>query len=178
MAGIRDRPDPVEAIGVASARRIAGEADLVLFLAPADGGDAAAKQIAAWEKELTPKDFRRILTKADLGNPAWAEGWTTLSCKSGSGVDALRKLLADRVDAHVGDLNQEHAFVTSARQMAALDAAIQAITKFHDAVAQGQYEEMLAFELQQTVKALTSIVGDIGTEDLLDKIFSDFCVGK
>ncbi len=178
MAGIRDRPDPVEAIGVASARRLAGEADLVLFLAAADAGDAAARQVEAWEKELKPQAFVKILTKADLGKPAWARSWAQLSCKAGTGIDELRKLLADKVDAHVGDLNKEHAYVTSARQMAALEQATASIGKFHEALKAGKYEEMLAFELQQTVKALTSIVGEIGTEDLLDKIFADFCVGK
>jgi len=86
--------------------------------------------------------------------------------------------LADQVDTYVGGLNQEQAFVTSARHQAALQDALAALTRFFAADAAGAYEELLAFELQEAAKALVAIVGQVGNEDVLDRIFSEFCVGK
>ncbi len=178
MAGLRDEADPVERIGIATARRLASEADLVLFLLPADAAPKGFAQIDRWTKELAPKDHIKIITKADLGKPTAAAAWTSISCKQGTGIGELRKLLADKVDAHVGDLGKEAAYVTSARQMAALGASRQALGRFRDALGRGEFEECLAFELQQALKDLKSIIGDVGTEDILDKIFGEFCVGK
>lgn len=178
MAGIRDDPDPVEAIGVEAARRLAAEADLVVFLAPADAGADAPAKIAGWEAELKPRDSLKLLTKSDLGTPAWAKGWAALSCKSGAGLGELRKTLAQRVDRHMGGVGKEEAFVTSARHVAALGHAKQSLDAFFAATQRGEYVELLAFELQQAVRALRTIVGDVGTEDVLDEIFAQFCVGK
>ncbi|MCX6108718.1 MAG: tRNA uridine-5-carboxymethylaminomethyl(34) synthesis GTPase MnmE [Proteobacteria bacterium] len=181
MAGIRapgTSIDPVEALGIEAARRLAGEADLVLFLAPADSDVDPSPQIAAWRAELQPRAYLQIATKADLHQPSWSGPWLSLSCRSGEGLDALRQALADQVDTYVGGLNQEQAFVTSARHQAALQDALAALTRFFAADAAGAYEELLAFELQEAAKALVAIVGQVGNEDVLDRIFSEFCVGK
>jgi len=177
MAGLRESTDPVEALGIEAARRLARTADLVLFLAPADGADGA-RATAAWIDEFSPKDALRILTKADLGKPAWAAGWTEVSCKDGRGLDELRTQLAGKVDRHMDGLGAEDAFVTTARQAAALTAAAQAIQAFDAAYARGNYEEMLAFELHEAARALQSIIGEVGSEDVLDAVFREFCVGK
>lgn len=180
MAGLRDDPDPVEAIGIAAARKLASEADLVIFLAPADAANAP-KDVARWLKELEPRDHIKLLTKSDLGMPKWAkpeDGWQAVSVQTGDGVEALRDLLADKVDRHVGDALKEEAFVTNARHLAALQEAARALEAFAEADANGAYVELLAFELQQAAKALRTIVGEVDTDDVLDKIFREFCVGK
>lgn len=178
MAGLRDDPDPVEAIGIAAARNLASEADLVVFLAPADAPDHVTDDIARWRRELAPKDEVTLLTKADLGVPAWAGQWPTVSAKTGAGIDAFKTLLADKVDRHLGGALKEEAFVTNARHLAALQEAARALSAFAEADANGTYVELLAFELQQATKALRSIVGEVDTDDVLDKIFREFCVGK
>ena len=181
MAGIRApgaAVDPVEALGIEAARRLAGEADLVLFLAPADSSADPSHQIAAWRQELQPRASLQIATKADLGLPTWSGEWLPLSCRSGAGLNQLRQALADQVDAYVGCLGQEQAFVTSARHQAALHEALAALERYFVADAGGAYEELLAFELQEAAKALVTIIGQVGNEDVLDRIFSEFCVGK
>ena len=181
MAGIRapgTAVDPVEALGIEAARRLAGEADIVLFLAPANSSADPSGQVATWRAELQPRASLQIATKADLGQPTWSGEWLPLSCRSGAGLNQLRQALADQVDAYVGGLGQELAFVTSARHQAALHEALAALERYFVADAGGAYEELLAFELQEAAKALVTIIGQVGNEDVLDRIFSEFCVGK
>jgi tRNA modification GTPase len=181
MAGLRESTDAVEAIGIDTARRLAREADLVVFLAAADN-PAAPAEVAAWEAELEPKKALHLVTKCDLARPAppaWAKAprWLGISCATGTGVDELRTRLAEAVDRHVGGLGEE-SFVTSARHVAALQAAQAALDAFAAADARGEYDELLAFELQQAARALQSIIGAVDNEDILDAVFSTFCVGK
>ncbi len=170
MAGVRaDATDAIEKIGVETARRLAAEADLVLFLVPADRKGAP---------EAPAMKHLKVLTKADLAAPAWADAaWLRVSCRAGSGVEELRALLARTVDTHVSALCED-TYVTSARHVHALEAAKTALDAYFAAAAAGAYEELLAFELQQAARALEQIIGKVDNDDVLDKVFSEFCIGK
>ena len=180
MAGLRDGPvDRVEAIGMDAARQLAREADVVLLLLPADASTLACAQAHEWIKELSPREAVYVVTKVDLTLPTWAEEtWLKLSCHRGDGLKELRQALAKRVDDSLGQLAKEPAFVTSARHQAAIRSARAALAAFGRASSQGAYEEMLAYELAQATDALRGIVGEISNEDVLGRIFAEFCVGK
>ena len=178
MAGIRDNPDPVEAIGVESAKRLASEADVVVFLVPADQDRASLSQVSSWIKTLSPRDHITIVTKGDLGSPEWASALPRISCKSGEGLADLRRLLADRVDQSLGLVASEPSFITSARHASALNEALRALDGFFSGAERKDFVECLAYEVHEAVKSLQSIVGTIDSEDVLDKIFSQFCIGK
>ena len=186
MAGVRAADgsagavDPIEQVGIASSLRLARDADLVLFLVPADATAAAIQETERWIKDLAPRQTMRVMTKSDLPRSTWngADGqWETLSCRTGQGIAALKKALAGRVDRHVGDLKEE-AFLTSARHVAALETAQRALGGYFAAADRGAFEEMLAFEIKDAVKALEDVIGRVDHEDVLDKIFSEFCIGK
>lgn len=178
MAGIRDNPDPVEAIGVESAKRLASEADLVVFLVPADQESSCLDQVATWRASLAPKDHITVVTKGDLGRPLWASALPLISCKSGEGLAEMRRLLADRVDQSLGLVASEPSFITSARHASALRKALEALDQFFASAKRQDFVECLAYEVHEAVKSLQSIVGTIDSEDILDKIFSQFCIGK
>ena len=178
MAGIRESTDPIEAMGVKTARRLAREADLVLFLVPADQLTDPTPQIDQWIAELSPRSHLCIATKVDLAQPSWPGNWLGISSHTAAGMTEFKAALTAQVDNHVGHLTGEQAFVTSARQANALRNASEGLAKFNAADTAGAYEELLAFELQQAVSALKGIIGEVGTEDVLDKVFGDFCVGK
>ncbi len=178
MAGIRDNPDPIEAIGVEAAKRLASEADLVVFLVAADQDPSVLDQVSTWQATLSPKDHITIVTKGDLGRPHWASSLSVISCKSGEGLGQLRRLLADRVDQSLGHVAREPSFITSARHASALRQALQALEEFFASLDRQDFIECLAYEVHQAVKSLQSIVGTIDSEDVLDKIFSQFCIGK
>lgn len=178
MAGMREAQDPVERIGIAAAIQLAREADIVLFLAPADADAGAKSKITQWIEDLVPRRHRVVLTKADLGRPAWAEAeWLEISCHAETGLSTLRRELAAMVDAHVGALGED-TFVTAARHVEALRLAQSSLQAYVRADADGAFEEMLAFELQNAARALRTIVGEVGNDDVLDVIFREFCVGK
>lgn len=176
-AGVREASDAVEKIGIARAMELAQESDLILLLSAADANPEDLEEAQRLQHMLGAERCLRVLTKADLGAPAWARDHLTISCQTERGLDQLEAEIVKRVDGFVGKLSEEP-FVSSARHLAALQAAKADLTAFFDAEAAGHYDELLAFELQNAARALSSILGTIDVEDVLDKIFRDFCVGK
>jgi tRNA modification GTPase len=176
-AGVRDALDAAEKVGIVRALELAQESDLILLLSAADAGPEDRIEADRLEAQLGAERCLRVLTKADLGVPPWAKDYLTISCKAERGLEQLEEEIVKRVDGFVGKLSEE-AFVSSARHLAALQTAKADLIAFFDAEAAGHYDELLAFELQNAARSLSSILGTIDVEDVLDKIFRDFCVGK
>lgn len=177
-AGIRSTEEVVEKIGVESSLKLAREADLVLVLVAANASESEQKFFSDATKSLPEEKCLRVVNKVDLlGGENLPNGAMGISCTSGLGLDELRDEIAKRVDSYVGQLTEEP-FVTSARHMEALREAREFLDQFFSGLDEGLYEEILAFELQNAVRSLSSIIGDVEHDDLLDRIFSEFCVGK
>lgn len=178
-AGVRRTQNRVEEAGVGHALRLAEEADLVLVLLPVHSDPQAARQAAAWLREFGGK-ARLVGTKADLPGEAGTGQpvpEVRLSCRTGAGLRALKELLRDEVDRHVRAISDQP-FVTSPRHRAALQNCLACLARFTEAARADAYEEMLAFELQGAARALASVIGAVHNEDLLDRIFAEFCIGK
>lgn len=170
-AGIRDTNDPIEQEGVRRALARAEAADLVLMLEAADGGPvslAIRDDQTAW----------RIQTKADLFDSVSKQsliqnGLPPISAKTGAGIDELLKRLSKEAERFAG----EPALVTRERQRVALREAAERISSALTFSKPGQ-EELFAEELRLAARALGRITGRVDVEDVLDKIFSSFCIGK
>lgn len=162
-AGLRESADAIEAEGVRRALQRAANADLVLHLR-AVGAPAVPEMIAA--------PCVAIATKIDLGGEA-GPGELGVSALTGAGLDALIGLVADRLTA----LGQaEPALLTRERQrVAVLDAA--AAIERAGAIPPEQ-PELIAEELRLAVRALERLIGRVDVEDVLDSLFSGFCIGK
>ncbi|MEZ4743632.1 MAG: tRNA uridine-5-carboxymethylaminomethyl(34) synthesis GTPase MnmE [Bdellovibrionota bacterium] len=176
-AGIRKATDEVEKIGITQSINIAKSADIVLFILPADASSIETQEMEQWIKKLRTKQYIRIVSKADLRSFNWSEEQITISCKQATGVDKLKSLLCEQVDDYIAPISEETC-ITSARHLNAIEKALKAIDAFERGYQEKQFEEMLAFELQQATKALVSIIGEIDNENILDSIFSTFCIGK
>ena len=183
-AGIRDTSDEIEREGVALATKLIEQADVVVTLFAADSTGTDRHGVASLMTSVHEHDGRLkntavigLLTKSDHGKPAWASGMLPISCRTGDGIRELQLALIKIVDEHTGSL-EERPFLTSQRQQSALLSAEAALQKFahQDQLKAGP--EMLAFELLEAARALSSVVGDISNEDILDKVFRDFCIGK
>jgi tRNA modification GTPase len=160
-AGLRDTEDPVEAEGIARARARAATADLVItVVTPDDPGPA-------------PSGGLLIVNKADLGLPdALPSGALAVSALSGAGLPALRRWLADW--AAQATRPGEPALLAHARHRAAFADAQTALREAADAP-----EPVLRAEsLRAAAHAFGRIAGRIGVDDVLDRIFSRFCIGK
>ncbi len=175
-AGLRDTNDLVEREGVELSRKIMSEADVVISLNATDSSDHEREELAKITSSVSCPVLR-VQTKADQGTPAWATGMIQISCETGVGLAGLRETLARLVDEHTGSL-EEKPFLTSQRQQSALAMAMTSLERFASQDKSGAGHEMLAFELQEASRALSAVIGDVSHEDILDKVFSEFCIGK
>lgn len=170
-AGLREAADAIEAEGVRRALARAEEADLRIGLVEA-GQEAGPELLAA----LRAEDLL-VASKADLGGPGAApQGyrWMALSTRTGAGVGALTAALAARVTQALG--GQASPALTRARHRALVEQAAAALGRGEGALEQGA--ELAAEDLRSAAQALGRLTGRIDVEDLLDDIFSKFCIGK
>ena len=175
-AGIRDTADQIEKAGVRLSESLISDADIVIALVASDSLAAERQDL---ERVLQPhqKKLLHVITKCDKFRPEWGQSAIHLSCHTGEGLTQLRETLASIVDQHTGSL-EEKPFLTSLRQQTALLAAETALIRFASQDQVGAGHEMLAFELQESARSLSAVIGDISNDDILDKVFSEFCIGK
>lgn len=179
-AGIRETDDPVEREGVARARSRAAGADLVLWLTEGEGANPDSGQSSGPEtwRVRTKIDLRPVSAADEqarrmLGTEDWH--FYELSAVSGEGVD---RLLADLTAFAKSALeSREPALVTRERQRYLLEQAESALKR---AISEGETgrEDTFAEELRIASQALGRLTGRVDVEDVLDKIFRDFCIGK
>ncbi|KAM9515878.1 5-taurinomethyluridine-[tRNA] synthase subunit GTPB3, mitochondrial isoform 1-T1 [Guaruba guarouba] len=190
-AGLRDATDPVEQEGVSRARHRLSEADLVLAVLDATAVPAEPVGLGAALGSLRPPPTTpciMVLNKADLlkGNrgslhAACARGHplpplTFLSCKTGEGLDHLLALLAQELARLCGDPLSGSPSLTQSRHSLHLRQCAVALARYSQ---ERQSDLGLAAErLRLARRHLGSITGHVSTEDVLDIIFRDFCVGK
>lgn len=185
MAGVRRTRDPVEMEGIRRALAAVDRADLVLIVLD------ASRSLGEEDRELIQraKDKKKILVlnKADLIGPFWQAGGPhglfqdlplvkTVATR-GEGLEELK----ERIQAQVlgtGRRAAEGFCPISTRHKAALEKALGAIERAALAVDQQVSGEFVALELRAALDALGEVVGLSTTEDLLDRIFSQFCIGK
>ena len=160
-AGLRATEDEIEALGVARAVERANAADVRVFLAePADRFDVAA-QVG---------DVHRA-PKADQRNDASP----SVSGLTGEGIEDLVKELTAVLQAK----SQSAGLVTHERHRAAMDQALQTLATAHAMVGAGpDHYDIAAEEIRIAIRSLEAVVGRVDVENLLDEIFSSFCLGK
>ncbi|CAO4149871.1 tRNA modification GTPase MnmE [Methylorubrum aminovorans] len=164
-AGLRATDDAIEAEGVKRTHYRIRSADLVLHLVPADGPAVA--------EGLGDIPTLRVRTKSDLA-PGAGEGTLAVSAITGAGLDALLDAVQAAAAASLG---QGDALVTRERHRAALTRAVGHLDRVATAPA-GFPPELIAEDLRLAVRALGEVGGHIGVEEMLDRLFSGFCIGK
>lgn len=165
-AGLRETDDPVESIGVARARALAGAADLRLLLT-----DDPATSTPDHPETLL------VVNKRDLAPSAPLEpGALGISCRTGDGVPDLLERLTARVVGLMGAAGEEP-LLTRARHRSAVAEAAAALERC-SGMAGGLELALLAEELRRAASAIGGITGAVGTEEVLERIFARFCIGK
>lgn len=180
-AGLRDTGDEIEELGVARARRAADAADLVLFVL--DGSREMTCEEAAEAGKLAQERKPHLLVsnKADLRAvntfPAAFESQPLfVSAKTGEGVEALLCEIRDR--ALSGEGGGDGGVLTRERHRAAVAEAHEALRNALASLAEGNRMDAAASEMQRSRNALRALLGWGTPEDVLDRIFSEFCIGK
>jgi tRNA modification GTPase len=179
-AGLRDSTEPVERQGIERAWAEIARADRVLLVIDDQHGlDEAAQRIMAQMPAAVPRTV--VHNKIDLsGRPAgpWREGDIDrigLSAKEGIGLEDLRRHLINAMGCPPGG---EGGFMARRRHLEALQTVAAALTRGGEVLHRDHAGELLAEELRSAHQALGEITGEFSTEDLLGKIFSQFCIGK
>jgi len=159
-AGVRETQDAIEAEGVRRAKAKAGAADFVILVAPPGADYAEAPPGAA---------VLRLRTKADL---AESPDEFCISAKTGAGMAALRARLAEEAAALTD--RQGAIALARPRQIACVRDVVQAL----DMALALEEPELRGEELRTAASALARLAGGIGVEEILDAVFSGFCIGK
>lgn len=165
-AGLRESSDLVESLGIERSYQAMVDADVtlvVLDLSRADGG----RPVAAGCTIV-------VGNKCDLPRASAAE-CLPVSAKTGAGLDELRKAILAAVAPAI---EREEGFITSLRHERLLREAVASLARAREAVAEKIPHEMLLIDLYSALKPIDAITGATTADDILNNIFSTFCIGK
>lgn len=175
-AGIRKSRGKIEQQGIEKSTNAAAAADIVLFMSDAKRGFAQK----AYDAILAVCPEERIITvmnKIDIQKPKTKKSQVRISAKTGAGIDELLNLLKNT--ALSKNRYCEHsAVLANKRQFIALEEARKSLIAAKDAFAQELSSEFTALDLRAALQHLEEITGAFSTDDTLNHIFDNFCIGK
>jgi tRNA modification GTPase len=175
-AGIRDAQDQIESIGIERSLQTVLNADLVILLCSMDQSIEDVRSLE--DKLVTAKGkLLKVASKSDLPAAPWIAGWTPVSCKTGSGLVELKNRIAQTVDHSLQNIESK-IYITDPRHDLCLQQSLSCLEQALDNVQRHGGEELLAFHLRAASRHLSEMIGEISSEDILDSIFSQFCIGK
>lgn len=182
-AGIRDTDDVVEQIGVLRAKSVADEADLIIYVVdgscPLDTNDEMIMEL------IQDRNAIVILNKTDLEMVISAEELVAktghnviaVSAKEETGIEQLEKKIQEMFYDGNLDFNDE-VLITNVRHKTALQDALSSLNMVRNSVLDGMPEDFLTIDLMDAYEQLGSILGESVEDDLVNEIFSKFCMGK
>ncbi len=181
-AGIRETDDEVENIGVQKSKSLIKNADLVLFVLDAS-------------RELDPEDIEiyntiesdkviGILNKIDIERKINIEQftkvkkWIEISALEKIGIEDLEDEIYEYVVSGQVEDSSEKLVITNVRHKSALEKTKKSVENILETIDMGYPMDLIAVDLNEALDSLSEVTGEISNEDLLDHIFSNFCVGK
>lgn len=177
-AGIREAGDRIEAMGVERSERAAREAQLALFVCDGSQPWTDEDERALRAAQAAPECIG-IVNKADL--PLCTKSLPlpqvfTLSAATGEGMDALTRCISEKYGT--GGAACDGSLLTNPRQCGALMAAEQALTRAEAALRAGITPDAVLTDVEAAMQALGEVTGRTVREDITNRIFERFCVGK
>ncbi len=170
-AGLRDTDERIEKHGIRHSRELVSQADLVLCLIP-PGGDVP---------EGLPEDDRLLLvgSKHDLASaelPASTRTQIHFSVRTGLGLDALKTAIAERL---LSEAWQQHDMVLlEERHRARVEQARESLMSAREAISSELDTSLICADLRDAAVSLGEILGGFDCEEIYDRIFTRFCIGK
>jgi tRNA modification GTPase len=179
-AGYRDQAEGIEAEGMRRTDSIVENADLVLYLV--DAGEGLSRQ---------DEDFLKLRAQSGRTIPIWNKidnrtavrvpgpaGFVAVSAKEGLGLEELSRRIIKTVLGGAGTVESGEPIIDSLRQKRLLERALQGIEDYLSGLKEDQPLDVLAVDLKEVLDALGEITGEVTSRDILNQIFSNFCVGK
>lgn len=179
-AGITPTEDIVEREGILRSREYLERSDLVLLIL--DGNDDITDEDRMLLADTKDRPRIVIINKIDLPqkiDPSSLESGrlVRISAKYATGLDELKKSMTDIIWGGKV-MSSDGAIITNLRQKDALRGALKSVDRANEGIEGALSPELIAIELRETLDFVGEIVGETITDDLLDKIFSQFCIGK
>jgi tRNA modification GTPase len=181
-AGIRDAADEVERIGVNLSLHHIDKADAVIVVL--DGSTSLTEEDSVFLTSLTNKKSVIVINKSDLEQRVGydqlqrligAKNFVEVSATRGSGIQKLKRVLRNAIL----DTEVEPSFaITNLRHRAALLRGEQALAEAVLSLSQMQAPELVSINLEQAKENLEEVIGSVGKDEVLERIFSKFCIGK
>jgi tRNA modification GTPase len=175
-AGIRQTDEVIEQEGIRRSLSAKESSDLVLFIL--DG----SRPCTPIEKELLEKTDPAktiiVTNKSDLMHPESEPKGVLVSAKNLSGIDLLQKLLVDWIENQNGKLSKEEVILVQKRHFDAVETALDFLDAVYHGLETGIGGELLVMDIKAAIHSLATIIGRNVTEEVLNQIFSHFCVGK
>ena len=182
-AGIRKTDDPVEKIGVERAKKAMLDADLILYVVDSSADlDENDEEIISF---LQDQNAIILLNKADLPSALTVEKMqerlqkptVSISAREETGMDELSDLIEHMFLSGEISFNDQ-VYLTNMRHQAAMEQVQTSLMKVKESISLGMPEDFFSIDLMDAYEALGSIIGESVGEDLVNEIFSKFCMGK
>ena len=182
-AGIRKTDDPVEKIGVERAKNAMLEAELILYVVDSSADlDENDEEIISF---LQDQNAIILLNKADLPSALTVEKMqerlqkptVSISAREETGMDELSDLIEHMFLSGEISFNDQ-VYLTNMRHQAAMEQVQSSLMKVKESISLGMPEDFFSIDLMDAYEALGSIIGESVGEDLVNEIFSKFCMGK
>jgi tRNA modification GTPase len=184
-AGIRNSSDEVERIGIARASSTAEQADLVIPVFDSsrslDAEDVAVIELVRGRKGvalLNKSDLPQRTGAAELGRRGLTLSVLNCCAISGWGLSQCREALAREIEGMAGSDSGNELAISRERHRDALAQALEALKTAQAGLMGRTPPEIVAMDIALAAESLGSITGEVSTEDVLDAIFREFCIGK
>lgn len=183
-AGLMEADHPLDALGVGRAKNAIENAQAYLFVLDA-AQPPGAEDISAWNSLKKDRPVLGILNKSDLGVGvkekdlacfSGAAAWIEVSTRNRSGLETLEQKIFETLAGRHAEAAGEQ--ITRVRHKKALENSLEALKRAEKAFEERASLELVTFDLKLAIDALRELIGEIYSEDLLDVIFSEFCIGK
>ena len=183
-AGIRDAKDEVEKIGIAKSKEIAKEADLIIAIFD------SSKELTAEDKEildiiknkksiilLNKSDLNCILKENDERFTNISDNVLKISALEGNGLEVLYELIAKMFSLNEINLDND-VIITNIRHKNLISKAIENVKEARKTIEENMPVDIVAIFIKNILEDLGNITGEFVTDDIINEIFSKFCLGK
>ncbi|MDR2842464.1 MAG: tRNA uridine-5-carboxymethylaminomethyl(34) synthesis GTPase MnmE, partial [Spirochaetaceae bacterium] len=178
-AGLRDSCEAIEKLGIERSISLLQESDIILYLI--DGAEGLTKEDSLFIDEYkTDHKIFLLWNKSDIAAPKDNENYICVSAKTGMGTTSLLDKIRDYIsDVFLSDsIENNAASLGTERQKKLIETAHNEITNALNACNDGMPLDIVAPSLREALGALGEITGEVSTADILQEMFSRFCVGK
>lgn len=167
-AGIRETEDMIESEGISRSRKILEHADIVLQIIDSTNVENIP--------QIEARNLIRVYNKCDLKDLSVEEGSIKISCKTGQGIDELKDLIVKSVIDE--DLTYQPYYISNIRHLNILKETAAQLDQAIVSISESQTNEVVILDLRQALDTLGELTGETTSLDIINIIFSKFCIGK